>query len=157
MAFAFDSKFDVSSLDELKRRLGRCPKEAANAVRKSNRSFAAKLRTFIRNAAPRGSGAKYGPKHTTPRGALRRTVRSGASADSAYVKGGGAGAPHFIVNEFGGGVRWTNGRRSHGIPIKPRKADGYFFFPQAREHADDIAREATEAAMDALRLALASI
>ena len=153
MAYAFDTKFDVSNLEELKRRLGRCPKEAANAVRKSNRKWAAKLRDIIRAKAPSG-GSKYGSRHDTPRGAIRRGVQSRATADSALVRGR---APHFIVSEFGGGVRWTNGRRSHGIPIKPRNPEGYFFFPQAREHADDIAREATEAAMDALRLALASI
>jgi hypothetical protein len=150
VAYAFTSKFEVSSVEQLERRLSRVSKEVAPAVRKSNRRWAAKLRDLIRAKVPRGSGAKYGPRHTTPKGALRRSVRSGATADSAYVKGGGT-VPHFFVNEFGGGVRWTNGRTSHGIPIKPRNPQGYFFFPETRQNVDEIATDAVHEAETIIR------
>jgi hypothetical protein len=157
MAYAFDTKFDVSNLDELQRRLGRCPKEAQSAVRKSNRSFAAKLRDYERAAAPSGN-SRHGSRHDTPPGSMRMSIRPGAGADYAYVKGGGARAPHLPVQEFGGGVRWVSKHgRVHGIPIKPRNAEGYWFFPTGKRHVPELQREATDAAMEVLKQELATI
>lgn len=150
----FDARFDVSSVKELERKLARLPRPAANAVRKSNRKWAAKLRDLIRAKAPSGGGAKHGSRHDTKPGALRRAIRSRASANSAKVMGGYGGgdsaAPHFGVNEWGGGVRWVskNGK-AHGIFIKPENPSGYFFRPTVREHAPQVGKDA---AQDAIRV-----
>lgn len=157
MAYAFDTKFDVSNLDELNRRLARCPKEAQNAVRKSNRGFAAQLRGYERAAMPSG-GSKYGARHDTPAGAMKMSIVSRATAEVAYVRGGGGKAPHFIVQEFGGGVLWRSKRgRKHGIRIKARNAEGYFFFPTGKKHVPELQQDATDAAMQVMQEQLATI
>jgi hypothetical protein len=154
MAYAFSAKFDVSSLKELNSKLSTVSAEAYNAVRKSNRKWAAKLRDLIRAAAPSGGG-KYGARHDTPRGALKSSIRSRASADHAYVQGGGGSAPHAAVQEFGGGVLWIGGGKSHGIGVKPPRADGYFFFPTAKDNADKIVQDAIDEATKIIMTTLA--
>jgi hypothetical protein len=75
--------------------------------------------------------------------------------------GGGPGAPHFNVQEFGGSVYWYNARGGHVIPIgtrvnvttnrsgNRRGAEGKFFWPTTREHAPDFGRYVAE---DAVRI-----
>ena len=168
MAYSFDSKFDAKSLDVLERRLSRVAAEAAKAVKVSNRKHADRLADLIRYETPTGGGtvqhrhrnskggaASHGSR---PHGGMKRSVRARATADSASVIGGMKRVPYFIVNEFGGGVRWTNGRRSHGIPVRERSATlaslglhndrgssagaaGWFFFPTVRKYLPEIQRE----------------
>ena len=166
MAYSFDSKFDAKSLDVLERRLSRVASEAAKEVRTSNRRHANRLADLIRDATPRGGGTV---QHRHPRskatgpssggtGGMKRAVRARATAGSASVVGGMQRTPYFIVNEFGGGVKWTNGRKSHGIPVRERAPSmaslglyddhggqrgsaGWFFYPTVRKYLPDIQRD----------------
>lgn len=165
MAYSFDSKFEAKSLEVLERRLSRVAAEAAKAVKVSNRKHADRLADLIRNETPTGGGSV---QHRHPRskgtarphgrarhGGMKRAVRARATADSASVVGGMKSVPYYIVNEFGGGVRWTNGRSSHGIPVRARSATlaslglhgdsggtsgaaGWFFFPTVRKYLPEI-------------------
>jgi hypothetical protein len=148
---------DVRSIEELQRKLARLPRPVENAVRKSNRKWATKLRDLIRAeaAAILGSGSKYGGKHDTKPGAVRRSIKSRASARSSRVTGGGTGAPHFNVSEYGGGVRWHNIHgKSHGIPVKAARPSGYFFMPTVRDHIDEYGDAAAQEAFAIVRAGL---
>ena len=174
------SGFDVTELKALADAMGRLPSEAKNAVRKSNRKWAAKLRDLIRDAAPRtGSKAREGSRHATRSGAIRASVKSRAGTDYAAVVGGNEAAPHFLVHEYGGAVFWTKaggggkgrarfgnkssaeigarlaarGVRGHVIPVKPRTASA-FFFKTGEEHVDELATAAADEAMRAVATAL---
>lgn len=168
MAYSFDSKFEAKSLKELERRLSRVASEAVVEVRASNRKHANRLADLIRNETPRGGEAV---QHRHPRskasgasrsrgtGGMKRSVRSRATADAAAVLGGMKRTPYFIVNEFGGGVKWTNKNgKSHGIPVRERAPSmvalglyddhggqrgsaGWFFFPTVRKYLPDIQEE----------------
>lgn len=159
----FDARFDVSSVTELEKKLARLPRPVENEVRKSNRTWAAKLRDLIRAEAAMtfGARAKTGPKHKTRPGAWAKSVRSKASGRNAHVYGGGtASAPHWAVQEYGGSVFWRNARgKGHSIPIGNRVnvssnrsgnrhgAEGKVFWPTVNDHAEDIARYITEDAI----------
>lgn len=160
----FDARFDVSSVQELERKLSRLPRPVENEVRKSNRKWAAKLRDFIRAEANAilGRGSKYGGRHDTRPGAIARSIKSRASGKSANVYGGGPGAPHFNVQEFGGGVYWVGkSGKGHYIPIgsrtnvssnaagNARGAQGKFFWPTTEAYAPQFGQYITE---DAIRI-----
>jgi hypothetical protein len=171
VAYAFDSKWDVSSLDELDRRLNRVSLEAAKGVRASNKKHANELQKRIRVATPVAGGTvahrnaysrATGPSRKGPgrSGRMRMSVRSRAGADYASVVGGGPGVPYFCGNEFGGGQRLkTKGGRSFYRPMRERSASikslgyfdksgtqrgaaGWFFFPTGNEYMPTIQREA---------------
>jgi hypothetical protein len=168
VAFGHDTKFDITSLDQFQRRLGRVPLEASKQVSKRNRQHANQLRDVIRREMPVSGGTvKYrhdgskakglSRKGGARRGAMKGSVRSRASADSASVVGGGTSAtPHFYANEFGGEARWTSRTGEHHIPVRARSkslaqlglknesgngrgAAGWFFWPTARKYLPTIA------------------
>ena len=183
-AQSFDSQWDASSLAELNRNLGRCPEEALQSVRKSNRKWAALFRDKIRRNTPRlsaKSARKQGKKHDTRRGSLMRAVTSRGSMRDASIVARGLGpdgkrsavAPHFKVMEFGGGVMWssTKSNKSHRIRVlrrsptmkslglfdrggKQRGASGWFFYPTLRAHEDEYRSEALRGIEDAVRKSL---
>jgi hypothetical protein len=149
VAYSFDSKWDVSSIDELERRLSRVPAEAAKQVRKRNRQHAAELVKRIKAEMPVAGGmvkhrhpwshAKYGSgsrKGSGTKGKLRRSVRAKVGADYASVLGGGSqtsqdGKSYFFANEFGGGASFVNKKgRKVFIPTRERspslKSQGLF-------------------------------
>jgi hypothetical protein len=149
VAYSFDSKWDVSSLKELDRRLARVPAEAAKQVAKRNRQHANELAKRIRAEMPVAGGvvkhrhswshAKYGSssrKSAGGKGKLRRSVRTKVGADYASVLGGGPltsqeGKSYFYANEFGGGASFVNrAGNKQFIPTREReptvKASGLF-------------------------------
>jgi len=192
VAYGFDTKFDTSDADVIARRLGRCSAEAYNAVRKVNRENAGKLRDLIRAQMPVAGGParnrhpdskawEYTGRQRKPgtkSGAMKMSVRSGASGDSAWVRGGNARTPHYMVNEFGGAVRWyksvsTRSTPAHAIPVRRESATlaslgwkdssgtqrgkaGWFFYPTARKHAPEIELATIRDAEQAVRLALST-
>jgi hypothetical protein len=104
---------DAMSLKAFSAMLPRLPRPVLNEVRKSNRHYAAKLRTEIRAKAPfTKSAGNEGPRHDTRHNAIKRSIQSRASATYAFVRGGNAAAPHFMVHEFGGSVFWTKAKSS---------------------------------------------
>jgi len=170
---------DCDSLQELGSVFARCPADARNAVRKVNRAFAGQLRDHIRGVAPRtggivqhrnpdsrnrGMSRKRTSGHDTRAGSWKASVKSFARVDNAGVRGGGARAPHFIVNEFGGAVWWhKTGRKSagHSIPVRERSPmnvvrryfngerkfpEGWYFWKTSAEHMPEVV-EAHDAAM----------
>ena len=170
MAYTYASKFvDVHSLDELQRRLSRVPAEAAKQVSKRNRQHAAELVKRIKVEMPVSGGtvkhrhpwshAKYGSgsrRSAGGKGKLRRSIRSRVGADYANVLGGNAATPYFIVNEFGGGAKFVNGKGNKVyIPVRERSpsvkslglfdrsgtqrgAAGWFFWPTAEHYSPAI-------------------
>jgi phage gpG-like protein len=167
VAYSFDSKWDVSSLDELQRRLSRVPAEAAKQVSKRNRQHAAQLVKRIKVEMPVAGGTvkhRHSWSHETGlsrrgpggSGKLRRSIRTRVSSDYANVLGGNAATPYFIVNEFGGGAKFVNGKGNKVfIPVRERSpsvkslglfdrsgtqrgAAGWFFWPTAEHYAPAI-------------------
>jgi hypothetical protein len=116
--------YDTRELRDLERKMRRVPREARNAVRKSTRAGINQLRDLIKAEAPRTGKTRrrQGPKHDTPTGVVRRSVRSRVGTDWASVYGGNAKAPHFYSHEFGGGVWWT--RSGAGSLQKQLRAQG---------------------------------
>jgi hypothetical protein len=180
VAESFKNKWaDASSMQDLQRRLLRLAPEATKAVRDSNRTSAKALATIIKGEMPRTGGIVVhrhpssratGPsrKHKSGRGktragAMANSVQARAGAGFASVVGGGKPRyPHFIVNEFGGTVKWKKGTHSHSIPVRKRSpslaslgfkgggAAGYFFYPTAKENLPTIQKAATKAAAAAV-------
>ena len=186
MAYSFDSKWDVSSLEDLDRRLSRVPAEAAKQVAKRNRQHANDMRNRIRAVEPVAGGfVKYrhaaskanGPSKRGKgrRGAMRGSVRTRVGSDYASIVGGGPATPYFNVNEFGGGVKWTNSSgKSHGIPVRARSqsmaqlglenksgtgrgAAGWFFFPTVRKYLPEIQTALVRDATAIIRRELAQL
>ena len=94
-----------------------------------NRKFAKEIALDIKHVMPKTGGMagigsakstglrgkikkakkKAGPKHDTRRGAMSATVKAYAGQYDSRVTGGGPRAPHYAVQEFGGGVWWHKG------------------------------------------------
>ena len=130
---------------------------AHSGLVKAHREIGDRARVYVRAKAPAGYfGGKDG-RGSPPQGAIRSSIRGGATPTSAWVSAGrGKSTPHLMMQEFGGGVVWHNagkgvgfkrtrkrsqtgsftthhksGVRSHLIYKKARAPRGYFIWNTA--------------------------
>lgn len=137
----------TTGLRQVRRGLGVIDKQLPKDLR-------AALKTRV--AEPIAAAAR--PKVPVRSGRAQRSVRAGATAKGADVRGGGARAVHFGWLDFGGTIRHHGPNHTHKAGVnhlikREVKKEGRYLFPTAKERRPQIEAAGQRVIEDVLRKA----